>query len=186
MHLRPCCAERMARLKFVLRRRCHRRRTGSLECSLGFAKACTWPAGIGRRRVGRSAPVMLHARWLCAPARTARACQDRYQRAAAFCRRLAACAGKCLADRADHEPADEARIAETDIRLSRMHVHVHQVRIEIDEECRRRVPVAREEIGLGAAQSPGKQAVAHRPAIDIEILPLRIATVEGGEPGQTR
>ena len=83
-------------------------------------------------------------------------------------------AGQRLADRAEDQAAHQAGIAEADIGLGRVDVYVDQCRIERDEQRGDRVPVARQNIGEGAANGAGDQPVAHRPAVDVDILLQRI------------
>ena len=82
---------------------------------------------------------------------------------------------------ADDEPAHQSRVAEPHLRLRRVHVHVHRVRREVDEERRHGVAPAVQEVRIGRAHGAVQQAVAHRPAVDEEVLVLRAGAVEGGE-----
>ena len=75
-----------------------------------------------------------------------------------------------LLQRADDEAAHEAGIAEAHFGLGGMHVHVHLARIEFDEQRERGMPVAGQIIHVGAAHGAVQQLVAHRPAVDEEIL----------------
>ena len=75
-----------------------------------------------------------------------------------------------LADRADDQPAHQPRIAEAHIGLGRMHIHIHQPRLKIDEQSRHRMTVPRHHIGIGGADGGGDQLVAHRPSVDIGEL----------------
>ncbi len=47
-----------------------------------------------------------------------------------------------LAQRRDDEPARRRGVAEPDLGLGRVDVHVDEMRVAVDEERRRRVPVA--------------------------------------------
>ncbi len=88
-------------------------------------------------------------------------------------------AGQAVAQGADHQPAYEARIAEAHLGLGRMDVDVELVRVEVEVERRQRMAVARQEIGVGGAQGPLKQAVAHRASVDEQVLVGRVAPREG-------
>ena len=72
--------------------------------------------------------------------------------------------------RADDQPAHQPGIAEAHFRLGGMHIHIHESRIAIEEQRQRRMAVARQEIGIGAAHRADQQLVAHRPAIDEQEL----------------
>ena len=84
-------------------------------------------------------------------------------------------------ERADDEPAHQRRVAEADLGLGRVYVDVHHVGREIDEERRHGMAPAVQQVGVGRAYGAVQQAVAHRPAVDEEILVLRAGAVEGGQ-----
>ena len=84
-----------------------------------------------------------------------------------------------LAQRADHEAAHQPRVAEAHLGLRGMHVDVDQLRVAGEEEHRRRVAVAGEQVGVGRAQRAEQQLVAHRAAVDEEVLRHRRAAREG-------
>ena len=65
-----------------------------------------------------------------------------------------------------------------------MHIDVDESRIAFDEQGQRRMAVARQEIGIGAAHRADQQLVAHRPAVDEQKLHLRIGAVVGGNAGK--
>ena len=66
-----------------------------------------------------------------------------------------------------------------------MHVDVDLARIERDEQRQHRMPVARQIIGVGAAHGADKKLVAHRPAVDEEILAERVGPRQRRQRGKT-
>ena len=72
-----------------------------------------------------------------------------------------------------------AGIAEAHLGLGGMHVDVDLARIERDEQRHDRMPVARQVVGIGAAHHADQELVAHRPAVDEQILPERIGAGVG-------
>ena len=84
-------------------------------------------------------------------------------------------------ERADDEAAHQRGIAEADLGLGRVDVDVDHVGREIDEERRHGMAAAVQQVGVGRAHGAVQQAVAHRPAVDEEILVLRAGAVEGGQ-----
>ena len=74
--------------------------------------------------------------------------------------------------------AHQRRIAEAHLGLGRMHVDVDLARIERDEQRHDRMAVARQIVGIGAAHHADQELVAHRPAVDEEILPERVGARE--------
>ena len=71
-----------------------------------------------------------------------------------------------------------SRIAKAHLGLGGMHVDVDLARIERDEQRHQRMAVARQIVRIGAAHHADEQLVAHRPAIDEEILAERIGARE--------
>ncbi len=65
-------------------------------------------------------------------------------------------------------PAHQAGIAEPHFGLGGMDIDVDKGGIAVEEQRQRRMAVARQEIGIGAAHRPHQQLVPHRPAIDEE------------------
>ncbi len=82
---------------------------------------------------------------------------------------------QCMLERRDDQPAHQSGIAEAHFGFRRMHVHVHERRIAFEEQRQRRMAVAREEIGIGAAHRADQQLVAHRPAVDEQELHRALA-----------
>ncbi len=89
--------------------------------------------------------------------------------------------GQRLPQRADHQAAHEAGVAEAHLGLGRMDVDVDLRRRAGEVERRGRVPVARQHVGVGRAQRAEQQPVAHRPAVDREVLRHRRAARVGGQ-----
>ena len=92
--------------------------------------------------------------------------------------------GKRALDRADDEPAHDARLAEADLGLGGMDIDVHLVARKFEEECRHRLPVMEQEVAVGTSERTLEKLVLHRPAIDTEILVAGVTAGEGGQPHQ--
>jgi hypothetical protein len=71
---------------------------------------------------------------------------------------------------ADDQPAHQRGVAEAHLGLGRMDVDVDRVGRQLEEERHHGVAVARQEILVGAAHRALQQPIAHRPAVDEEIL----------------
>ena len=82
---------------------------------------------------------------------------------------------------ADDHPAHKLRIAEPHFSFRRMDVHIDLARRQIEEERDDRMAIARQQIGIGAAQCPDEQPVLHRTAVDKQILMVGDAAVVGGQ-----
>ena len=65
-----------------------------------------------------------------------------------------------------------------------MHVDVDLARIERDEQRQQRMPVARQIIGISAAHRADQKLVAHRPAVDEQILAERIGARQRRQRGK--
>ena len=81
--------------------------------------------------------------------------------------------------RGDQQGAHQRRIAEAHFCFRGVHVDVDLARIERDEQRDDRMAVARQIVGIGAAHHADQELVAHRPAVDEEILPERIGAGVG-------
>ncbi len=86
--------------------------------------------------------------------------------------------GQGVAQAADDQAAHQGRIAEPDLGLGRVDVDVDEQRVDLEEQHRRRVAVAGQEVGIGAAQGALQQPVAHRAAVDEQILVRGVAAAE--------
>ena len=83
------------------------------------------------------------------------------------------------------QPARQTRLSKTHLGLGRMHVHIHQRGIAIDEQGRRRMAIPAEHIHVSRAQGPDQQLVPHGPPVDEEILMHRRAARIGRQGGKT-
>ncbi len=95
--------------------------------------------------------------------------------------------GQRMLERADDQPAHQAGVAEAHLGLRRMDIDVDQLGRHLEEQRHHGMAVARQEILIGAAHGALQQPVAHRAAVDEEILILRGAARigrQGGEAGQ--
>ena len=81
-------------------------------------------------------------------------------------------------------PRTSAAVAEAHLGLGRMHVDVDLARLERDEQRQQRMAVARQIIGIGAAHRADQQLVAHRPAVDEQILPERVGARQRRQAGE--
>ncbi len=85
---------------------------------------------------------------------------------------------------ADQQAADQAGIAEAHLGLGGVHVDVDLARIEGDEQRDDRMAVARQVIRIGGAHHADEEPVAHRPAVDEQILPERVGAGERRQAGE--
>ena len=83
------------------------------------------------------------------------------------------------------ERAHEPGIAEAHLGFGRMHVDIDLACVERNEQREQRVPVARQIIGIGAAHRAEQKLVAHRAAVDEEILAERIGARQRRQRGKT-
>ena len=74
------------------------------------------------------------------------------------------------ADGTHQQRSHEAGITEAHFRFRRMHIHIHQMGIALNEKSNSGMAIPRHMIGIGPANGPHQQAVAHRAAIDEEEL----------------
>ena len=92
--------------------------------------------------------------------------------------------GERVAQRADDQPAHQAGVAEAHLGLGRMDVDVDLLGRPVEKQRHDRMAVARQDVLIGAAHRADQQLVAHRPAVDEEILVARQAAVEGRQAGE--
>ena len=71
---------------------------------------------------------------------------------------------------ADNQRPHQRRIAEPDLGFGGVDVHIYQLRVAIHEQGNGGVAVARQEIGIGAAQGPQQQFVPHGSPVDEKML----------------
>ena len=93
-------------------------------------------------------------------------------------------AAKCLMQCGDDQGAHRLRIAESELGLGRMHVHVDLVGRQREEERKHGMPPVGHEVAVTAAHGAGEKLVAHRPAIDHEMLAEAVGAMERGEAGK--
>ncbi len=89
--------------------------------------------------------------------------------------------------RADDQPAHQAGIAKPHLGLGRVDIDVDLFRRSVEKQGHDWMAVARQDVLIGAAHRTRQQFVAHRSAIDDEILVARQSPVQGwqtGQPGQ--
>ena len=80
--------------------------------------------------------------------------------------------------------ADQSGIAKAHFRLGRMNVDVDLARVERDEQHHQRVTIARQIVGVSPAHRADEKLVAHRPAVDEQILAERIGARERRQRGK--
>ena len=85
--------------------------------------------------------------------------------------------------RVHQQRADERVVAEAHLGLGRMHVDVHLARRQRHEQRHHRMAVARQVIRIGAADDADQKLVAHRAAVDEQILPERIGAAVRRQSG---
>ena len=78
------------------------------------------------------------------------------------------------------EVVHQTRIPEAHLVLGRVHIDIHAARIELQEQHIRRVAAVEQDIGIGLPDRVRHAAVAHRAAVDVEILLVRAGAVIGG------
>ena len=104
--------------------------------------------------------------------------------AAAGGRSALALARERLLQAAHQQAADQRRIAEAHLGLGGVHIDVDFVRGKRDEQRHDRVPVARQIVRIGAAHHADEQPVAHRAAVDEEILAERVGARQRRQRGK--
>ena len=92
-------------------------------------------------------------------------------------------AGQRVAQAPTIRPRTRAGIAEAHLGLGRMDVDVDLLGRQLDVERDQRMAVAGQEVGVGGAQRALQQPVAHRPAVDEQVLVGRRCRVEGRQAG---
>ncbi len=74
-------------------------------------------------------------------------------------------------------------VAEAHLGLGRVHVDVDLARRQRHEQRHDRMAVARQIVGIGAADDADQELVAHRAAVDEQILPERVGAAVRRQPG---
>ena len=94
-------------------------------------------------------------------------------------------AGAHLGDRpvqaAEQEVVDHALFAEPHLVLGGVHVDIHQRRVHFEEQHIGRVAAVVEHVRVGLAHRVADHLVADHPAVDVEILQIRLGPGEGGQ-----
>ena len=80
--------------------------------------------------------------------------------------------------------ADQTGVAEAHFGLGRMNIDIHLARIERHEQRHERVAVARQIVGVSGAHGSDEKLVAHRPAVDEQILAKRVGARERRQGGK--
>ena len=91
---------------------------------------------------------------------------------------------QCCPQRADDQPAHQTGVAKPHLCLGGVDVDVDFFRRSVEKQRDDRMAIARQDILISAAHRAHQQFVAHRPAIDDEILVARQSPVQGRHPGQ--
>ena len=92
--------------------------------------------------------------------------------------------GQRRAQGADDQPAHQGGVAKPDFGLGRVDVDVDLVLGAVEEQGHDRVAVARQQILIGAAHRADQELVAHRAAVDDEVLVARQGPVQGRQTGE--
>src|SRR6476659_11147417 len=82
------------------------------------------------------------------------------------CRRTCERFAQCM----EHELMNRTRIAEPDLDLGRMNVHVHACGIELEKEDVTRVPLVMQHVRVRLPDRVSEQAVSHEAAIYEGVL----------------
>ena len=82
---------------------------------------------------------------------------------------------------AEQEVVDHALFAEPHLVLGGVHVHIHQRRVHFEEQHIGRVAAVVEHVRVGLAHRVADHLVADHPAVDVEILQIRLGPGEGGQ-----
>ena len=83
----------------------------------------------------------------------------------------------------DDHAANQRRVAETHLGLGGVDIDVHLQRRDVEEQGDDRMAIARQHVGIGAAQRADQQPVADRAAIDEQILMIAHAAIVGRQRG---
>ena len=81
--------------------------------------------------------------------------------------------------RAEQEVVHQPLLAETDLMLGRMHVHIHAGRVQFQVQHERRMAPVEQHVGISLAHRMRNDAIAHQPPVDVEILRVRLRTRRG-------
>ena len=87
-------------------------------------------------------------------------------------------------ERADQERTHGVGVAEPELGLGRMDVHVNLLGRDAEEQGHHGIASLRQEIAIGGAHRAGEQLVAHRAPVHREVELGAIRPVQRGEPGE--
>ena len=85
----------------------------------------------------------------------------------------------------EHELMDTLAFAKAHFALGWMHVHVHLLRRQFEEQHERRVPLVVQDVLIGLAHRVHQHLVTHETAIDEKILLVAGGAGIGGQGGDT-
>ena len=91
-----------------------------------------------------------------------------------------------VADGRDHEAAHQVGVAEPDLRFGGMDVDVDGAGPAGQEQGHDGKPPLRDVVHVAGVERGGEQLVAHRPAVDEEVLAVARAAMEGRQPDEAR
>ena len=146
-----------------------RRRAGVERRLRGFGEARQRGRALRQRTRRRVAPVPAAPRRRCSGRNAAMVASPPVVAVRCASRASASCKARTI--RRTHQPG----VAEAHLGLGRMHVHVDLARRDRDEQRDDRIAVARQIVRVGAAHRAEQQLVAHRAAVDEEVLRERVA-----------
>jgi hypothetical protein len=92
--------------------------------------------------------------------------------------------GESMLEARNDQTAHRSGIAEADLRLGRVDVHVHLGSRQVEEQGDDRMSVSSQQVLVRAAYGAGEQAVAHRTTVDEQELVLRVSAVECRQAGE--
>ena len=84
-----------------------------------------------------------------------------------------------------HELMHAAPVTKAHLGFCRVHVHIHPLRRQFQEQDIGRVAFVMQHIAVGLAHGVAKQLVAHKTAVDEQILRIAPGTGVGGQAGQS-
>ena len=79
-------------------------------------------------------------------------------------------AAERVTERAAHELVNQRPLAETDLRLARVHVHVHRIERHLDEQVHLGAAFLDRRHAVGVDDGMGNRLVAHHAAVDEDVL----------------
>ena len=92
--------------------------------------------------------------------------------------------GKRITERADQQRAHSIGVAEPELRLGGMDVHVHLLGRQRQEQRKHGIAALRQEIAIGRAHRTGEKLVAYGPSIHREIELRGVGPMQRRQPGE--